>query len=131
MQVKQDQNNYNWAIANDHCDKNNPGTPFLSFNFTPLDIFKPYSKYEVYFWDRFYREKMTKLSKFTQRKCGKNDKNSTFFLETPQDVSKYNKWIAHIDSYTQNYFLVDSTNTGELLAEIERIQPEDISIKRP
>ena len=131
MQVKQDQNNYNWAIANDHCDKTNPGTPFLSLNFTPLDIFKPYSKYEVYFWDRFYREKMTKLSKFTQRKCGKNDKNSTFFLETPQDVSKYNKWIAHIDSYTQNYFLVDSTNTGELLAEIVRVQPEDISIKRP
>ena len=111
--------------------KPTPVPPFLSLNFTPLDIFKPYSKYEVYFWDRFYREKMTKLSKFTQRKCGKNDKNSTFFLETPQDVSKYNKWIAHIDSYTQNYFLVDSTNTGELLAEIVRVQPEDISIKRP
>ena len=92
MQVKQDQNNYNWAIANDYCDKTNPGTPFLSLNFTPLDIFKPYSKYEVYFWDRFYREKMTKLSKFTQRKCGKNDKNSTFKKKkTPQDVSKYNK----------------------------------------
>ena len=37
--------------------KPTPVPPFLSFNFTPLDIFKPYSKYEVYFWDRFYREK--------------------------------------------------------------------------
>ena len=111
--------------------KPTPVPPFLSFNFTPLDIFKPYSKYEVYFWDRFYREKMTKLSKFTQRKCGKNDKNSTFFLETPQDVSKYNKWIAHIDSFTQNYFLVDTTSTGKLLAKIVRVQPEDISIKGP
>ena len=31
VQVKQDQNNYNWAIANDYCDKTNPGTPLFIF----------------------------------------------------------------------------------------------------